>query len=254
MRRWPGGFPCARSTIAGSKLDGGELPPRRYARAVERSALEDVPVDPVNGRRRYERVAPRLAESGPIDLPSLLPAGEAGDAPLELDIGFGRGASLFARHEASPTSRLLGIEIKHKWAYRVEARCQRRGLSNVRAFAADARDVLARAQPEGCLSKVFVHFPDPWWKKRHAKRRVLGADVLDDLARLLEPRGVLFVQTDVADRMEIYAALVRANDAFTDVRSLEDNPFGSVSNRERRAVDDGLPIHRLIAIRSESSS
>ena len=65
---------------------------------MERPALEEVPVHPENGRRQYEQVAPRLPE-GPLDLSGVLP----GDGPLELDVGFGRGASLFARHEVGPS-------------------------------------------------------------------------------------------------------------------------------------------------------
>ena len=210
---------------------------------VERAPLKEVPVDPVNGRRQYEQVTPRLPE-GPVDLPSLVP----GDAPLELDVGFGRGASLFARHEAAPEARIIGIEIKAKWSYKVEARCQRLGLERVRAFAGDAREILRRSGPEACLSKVFLHFPDPWWKKRHASRLVLQPSVLDDLARLIEPGGVLFVQTDVEDRMALYESVCREHEAF-DVERLDHNPYGSVSNREARAGEDELPIHRLLATR-----
>lgn len=211
--------------------------------AMERPPLDEVPVDPNNGRRRYETVTPRLPE-GPLDLTTLVP----GDGPLELDVGFGRGASLFARHDAAPEARLVGVEIKSKWSYKVEARCQRLGLTNVRAFAGDIREILTRSGPEACLSKVFLHFPDPWWKKRHRSRLVLQSSVLDDLARLIEPGGVLFVQTDVEDRMALYESLVSEHEAFVGER-LDHNPYGSVSNREARAVEDGLPIHRLRATR-----
>lgn len=198
---------------------------------------------PDNGRRQYERVAPRLPD-GPIDLSAILP----GDGPLELDVGFGRGASLFARHEAAPESRLIGVEIKTKWSYKVEARCQRLGLEHVRAFAGDIREILPRSGPESCLDKVFLHFPDPWWKKRHRSRLVLQPAVLDDLARLIRPSGVLFVQTDVGERMELYESLVAEHEAF-DGKRIDHNPYGSISNRESRAEEDGLPIHRLLATR-----
>ena len=210
---------------------------------MERPELEEVPADAHSGRRRYETVAPRVPD-GEVDLDALLP----GEGPLELDVGFGRGGSLFARHAAAPEARILGVEIKSKWAYKVEERCQRKGLANVRAFGGDIREILPRSGPAGCLSKVFLHFPDPWWKRRHSSRLVLQHEVLDDLARLLHPGGVLFVQTDVAGRMDLYEETVAEHAAFDGVR-VDHNEYGSVSNREARALEDGLPVHRLRAVR-----
>ncbi|MEM9075157.1 MAG: tRNA (guanosine(46)-N7)-methyltransferase TrmB [Myxococcota bacterium] len=193
--------------------------------------------------RRYDTIAPRPPE-GTVDLEALLP----GEGPLELDVGFGRGMSLFARAEVSPESRILGIEIKAKWATKVNWRRERLGLERMRVWAADAREALSRCGPDRCVHRVFVHFPDPWWKKRHQKRRVLQPSFLDTLARLLVPGGELFVQTDVEDRHALYVATIEAHPSFVlEVRALATNPFGAVSNRERRAEEDGLPIHRLLA-------
>jgi tRNA (guanine-N7-)-methyltransferase len=192
---------------------------------------------------RYEERAPTPPE-GPVDLPSLLP----GSGPLELDIGIGRGRSLLERARAVPNSRILGIELKAKWAFKVEERRQREGLTNARVLRADAKELLARSGPEGCLARVFLHFPDPWWKKRHAKRRVLGPALLDDLARLIAPGGELFIQTDVEERAQELEALVAAHRAF-DVARVDANPFGARSNREVRAEEDGLPIYRILARR-----
>jgi len=98
---------------------------------------------------------------------------------------------------------------------------------------------------------VFVHFPDPWWKKRHRKRLVVRDAFLDQVARLLEPGGELFVQTDVEERATAYEGLVGLDERFRpagDAPSsprLADNPYGARSPRERRAIADGLPVHRL---------
>jgi tRNA (guanine-N7-)-methyltransferase len=133
----------------------------------------------------------------------------------------------------------------------VHERVQRVGLGDrVLVWACDARETLARSGPDGVVSRAFVHFPDPWWKKRHTKRRVLGDDFLATLARLFRPGGELFVQTDVEDRHALYVDFVRASAEFELVdAALDHNPFGSVSNRELRAIEDGLPIHRLLARR-----
>lgn len=195
--------------------------------------------------RRYDLVAPRRDE-GPIDLTAWPP----GDGPLEIDVGFGRGRSLFARAEAAPGARLLGVEIKRKWAYKVEERRKARGLERVRVLAGDARDVLSRCEPTASVARVFVHFPDPWWKKRHRKRRLVDAGFLDLVARLLEDGGELYVQTDVPDRALAYREEIERHPALRLLPAPPDNPFGNASNRERRALADGLPIHRLLARRA----
>ena len=197
--------------------------------------------------KRYDLLAP-LPPEGELDLHSLLP----GEGPIEIDVGFGRGASLFGRAEAAPESRILGIEIKKKWATIVDERRARRGLDRVRVLAADARTLLARVGPEGSVQRVFLHFPDPWWKKRHRKRRVVDDDLLDTLARLIAPAGEVFVQTDVEERAHDYAELLAAHPAFELVGEdgfIDENPFGNPSNRELRAADDGLPVYRILAAR-----
>ncbi len=197
---------------------------------------------------RYEEMAPSPPE-GDVDLGALVP----GEGPLELDIGFGRGRSFLERARVCPDHRVIGVELKAKWAFKVEERRRALGLENARALRADIRSLLARSGPDGCLARVFVHFPDPWWKKKHGKRRVVGTELLDDLARLLAPGGELLVQTDVEDRAADYAELLGAHPAFAPARgssfAIDENPFGARSNREVRAEEDGLPIYRLLARR-----
>lgn len=198
---------------------------------------------------RYDAMAPRAPE-GAFSLSALLP----GEGPLELDIGFGRGLSLFERAAASPESRILGVEVKAKWAYKVAQRVERRELSGrIAVLCGDARDLLARAEPDGCLARVFVHFPDPWWKKRHAHRMVVGMPLLDSLGRLLVPGGELYIQTDVEERARAYVEALEAHPAFELAAQgglVEANPFGARSNREKRAEEDGLPVYRALARRA----
>jgi tRNA (guanine-N7-)-methyltransferase len=197
--------------------------------------------------RRYVQLAPAAPE-GPVALPDLWP-GRTGE--IELEIGFGRGSFLIERAQAAPDARLLGLEIKRKWAYLVSERAARLGLDGVRVFGADARELLRRLGPDGCVQRVFMHFPDPWWKKRHAKRRLRGQDMLDPIARLLAPGGVLFIQTDVEDRAQGFVDDLRAHDAFELGAQdyVADNPYCAQSNREKRAIADGLPVFRVQARR-----
>ncbi|HEY2735485.1 MAG TPA: tRNA (guanosine(46)-N7)-methyltransferase TrmB [Polyangiales bacterium] len=210
--------------------------------SVKARATERAEPDP----RRYLALAP-AAPDGPIDLQALWPS----DLERELEIGFGRGMFLLERARAAPESGILGLEIKRKWAYLVDQRARSAGLVNVRVFGADARDVLARLQPNGSLARMFMHFPDPWWKKRHAKRRLRGAATFDPAARLLRSGGELFIQTDVEDRAETLLADLREHGAFEVPADgyVSENPYCARSNREKRAIADGLPIYRILVRR-----
>jgi tRNA (guanine-N7-)-methyltransferase len=203
--------------------------------------------DPVVAARlRYQREAPRAPEGG-FDLFELF----ASNAEIEMEIGFGRGLFLVQRAQAAKDSYLLGIEIKKKLVYRVEQRRRKLGLDRVRVMAGDVRSVLPEVRPDAALARVFVNFPDPWWKKRHEKRRLLAEPLLDQIARLLRPGGELFVQTDVEERAEQCLQQLREHAAFDlpGGGKVEHNPYVARSNREQRAIEDGLPVYRLLALR-----
>ena len=192
---------------------------------------------------RYEH-APRLPE-GTLDPGALV--GNAGE-PIELEVGPGRGGFALERLANFPACRLIGLEIKRKWATIVDERLKQRGLGERgRVFYEDARLALPRFVDHS-VSIAYFHFPDPWWKKRHHKRLVLSRALLDELARVLVPRGELFVQTDVEERALAYESIVESHGAFSPVEALArivQNPYGAMSPRERRATADGLPIFRL---------
>jgi tRNA (guanine-N7-)-methyltransferase len=194
--------------------------------------------------------APRFPDEPEVDISSLFPLG--GEGPIELEIGPGRGGFLFERGAARPEARLLGLEIRLKWAAIVDERLRNRGLGDrARVLNADARDALPRLRPDASIAIVYLHFPDPWWKERHKKRLVMSPPLLDAAVRLLVDEGELFVQTDVADRAAMYEAQIGAHpdlvpwgDAAGSPH-LADNPYGARSHREHRAIADGLPVVRL---------
>jgi len=194
----------------------------------------------------------------PYEGASRLPAGRVevgllaqGDW-VELEIGPGRGWFLVERAQVEPRAALVGLEIRRKWATVVGGRLASRGLAGrVRVFAEDAVEALPRMGPDASIRRIFVHFPDPWWKKRHAKRLVVRDRFVDEAARLLEPGGELFVQTDVEERARAYLSLVEQDLRFRsagdtpDSPRIGENPYGARSPRERRALGDGLPVYRL---------
>jgi tRNA (guanine-N7-)-methyltransferase len=192
--------------------------------------------------------APRFPDGAEVQIGELLP----GAGAVEIEIGPGRGGFLFERAAAAPEARLLGLEIRLKWAAIVDERLRKRGLGGrARVLNADAREALPRLRPDGSVARFFLHFPDPWWKKRHEKRLVMGPALLDAVARLLEDGGEIFVQTDVEERAALYAEqigghadLEPAGDAAGSPL-LAENPYGARSPREHHAIADGLPVTRL---------
>jgi tRNA (guanine-N7-)-methyltransferase len=197
----------------------------------------------------YAPLAPRLPEGERVDPRELVAS--SGRA-VELEIGPGRGGFVFERLASDPEICIIGLEVRLKWATIVDRRLAEQGLAErARVFAEDARTAVRRF-PEACLSAVFVHFPDPWWKKRHEKRLVLGEPLLVELARTLRPGADVFLQTDVEDRAAQYEALFAAFPAFAPAGATaraDANPFRAQSPRERRAIADGLPIYRLHYVR-----
>jgi tRNA (guanine-N7-)-methyltransferase len=201
--------------------------------------------------RPYED-APRLPEGEKVDVRALVAA-----EWIECEIGPGRGWFLVERAALEARAGLVGLEVRRKWAAVVDERLRKRGLgARARVFAEDATTALARVGPDASIKRVYLHFPDPWWKKRHQKRLVFRDALIDALARLLEPGGELFVQTDVAARAAQYEStlegdprFVPAGDAPGSAR-LAENPYGARSPRERRALADGIPVHRLRWVRA----
>jgi tRNA (guanine-N7-)-methyltransferase len=193
--------------------------------------------------------APRLPEGETVDVRSL-----ANGAWIELEIGPGPKAGfLLERAAAVPEAALVGLEIRKKWATVGDERLAKHGFgAHAHVFCEDARDALKRLRPDAAVKRVFLHFPDPWWKKRHQKRLVMGDDLLIEVARLLEPRGELYIQTDVEERAELYADVVAKSPELVPAGDVEgspkvaENPYNARSPREHRAILDQLPVTRML--------
>lgn len=198
-------------------------------------------------RQSYDH-APRLpevkSEEERLDPRALVQA----TLPIELEIGVGRAGFLLERLASDASVRLVGLEIRRKLATLADERVRASGYADrCRVFSEDARSVLPRFT-DASIAKIFLHFPDPWWKKRHAKRVLISADFVETFARILCDGGELFVQTDVEARARGFEALISGAEGFVANGMspwLSENPYGARSPRERRAIEDGLPIFRL---------
>jgi tRNA (guanine-N7-)-methyltransferase len=128
------------------------------------------------------------------------------------------------------------------------------GLGNLRFLFRNANvslDDWLRSLPEGRLALATLQFPDPWFKKKHHKRRVLQPGLLAALAAALATGRELFVQSDVPAVIEPMVALIEASGCFTrpphDARPWRaDNPLPLPTERERHVLAQGLPVYRVL--------
>jgi tRNA (guanine-N7-)-methyltransferase len=146
-------------------------------------------------RRLVATVLPALAipePQRPIDPWRLFPS------PVRavwLEVGFGGGEHLAWQAERHPEIGLIGSEVFLNGVASLLAHLSRQVANNVRIFVEDVRRLFP-ALPDACLSRVFVLFPDPWPKRRHAERRFINPANLDQLARLMADHAELRIATD----------------------------------------------------------
>jgi tRNA (guanine-N7-)-methyltransferase len=138
------------------------------------------------------RLAIALPDRGKVDPNSLFPHNPA---QVWLEIGFGGGEHLAEQARANRAVGLIGCEVFLNGIATVLAQVSTGGLDNVRLYPEDARDLLD-ALPEASLDRVFLLFPDPWPKRRHADRRFIQAANLDRIASLMKPGAEFRVASD----------------------------------------------------------
>ncbi len=177
-------------------------------------------------------------------------AGRFGPAgrDVELEIGSGHGGYALAFAARHPDRVLVAIEQRRKFAADLEERGRRRGHANLVVLTGDARVLAPRLFPAGSLAAVHVHFPDPWWKRRHERRRLVDDGMSTLLLRLLRPGGLLDFRTDV-ERYALDAVVRLAEAGFESPhgpsRFGEHDPTEIPSTREKRYLASGRPVWRL---------
>ena len=183
------------------------------------------------------------------DRPSLEWCDLFGDArPVEIEIGCGKGAFLLATARALPQRNFLGLEIQGRWVHHVEERLARAPLANVRVRRADAALVIRHFVRDASVAAYHVYFPDPWWKRKHAKRRLVTSDFARELYRTLEPGGVVWLATDVADRFA-WMLEAFATQPFTIERFDTREPRSAETNFETKYRRQGRPLYYARAIK-----
>jgi tRNA (guanine-N7-)-methyltransferase len=177
-------------------------------------------------------------------------------APLEVEIGSGKGLFLRTAALERPEVDFLGIEIAPRYARFSAAALARRGLTNAVVVAADAARVLAEILPDRSAAAVHVYFPDPWWKRRHKKRRVLRETFVRDVARVLQGGGVLHFWTDVREYFDTGLGLFREAPGLEGPLGVSETParddMDYRTHFERRTRLYGEPVYRAMFFKEKS--
>lgn len=164
----------------------------------------------------------------------------AGAAPLEVELGSGKGDFILERATQFRQRNFLAIELAGSVFQWLAIRVARSGLDNLRAIRADARSVVNLMLPAAGVRAFHIYFPDPWPKSRHSKHRLLSPSLVSGLARCLEPGGRVYLATDVDWYFE-YAVAVLDEGGF---RLGEEAVAGAErTNFGRRFVAEGKAVH-----------
>ncbi|MBE9127988.1 MULTISPECIES: tRNA (guanosine(46)-N7)-methyltransferase TrmB [unclassified Coleofasciculus] len=171
--------------------------------------------------------------------------------PLHLDIGCARGEFLLRMATLQPDWNFLGLEIREPLVKQANAFVAELGLTNLHYLFCNVNNSLRpllESLPQETLQRVTIQFPDPWFKKRHAKRRLVQPKLVDDLATYLLAAGTIFLQSDVKDvaqemceRFDEHSAFQRQGNDWLDT-----NPLPVPTERETGTLARGEPVYRAL--------
>jgi tRNA (guanine-N7-)-methyltransferase len=185
----------------------------------------------------------------PIDWTNLF----GNNRDVEIEVGFGKGLFLVTAAAAQPNINFFGIEILRKYQLYAATRIAKRGLTNVRLACADARILLRDCVPEASVAAVHVYFPDPWWKKRHHKRRLCTPEFAASIARVLRPAGHFHIVSDVSEYIAVVGEIVSGLPLLQSAPALLPNgprhDMDYLTNFERKFRKEGRAIYRAAFVK-----
>mgnify|MGYP001793372063 FL=1 len=171
--------------------------------------------------------------------------------PLLLDIGCARGQFLIEMAQLEPECNFLGLEIREPLVEAANKTRSELGLTNLHYIFCNANNSLKpvlSSLPTGVLQRVTIQFPDPWFKNRHAKRRVAQPELVAELADYLPPGGTVFLQSDVKFVEEEMCERFAENPNFHRQTKewLAENPLPVATERELFTLGKNEPVYRAV--------
>lgn len=180
--------------------------------------------------------------SQPLDLEQVF----GNNNPLEIEIGIGKGLYLMGAAQHLPEHNFIGIEIRRKYLNMARRRIEKRHIENARLLCGEAHGFLQDWIPDGALSVLHIYFPDPWYKKRHHKRRLIQKDFIELVHRKLKPGGFLLIATDHAGYWEWICDVLTNQTLLLPSDRLPEPPpgFEGLTNYEIKYKREGRDIYR----------
>ncbi|MCA9123004.1 MAG: tRNA (guanosine(46)-N7)-methyltransferase TrmB [Planctomycetaceae bacterium] len=170
------------------------------------------------------------------------------DAPLEVEVGSGKGLFMQTASATHPDRNFLGIEMARKYARHAAGRLAKRELTNGKMISGDGLRLFREFLTSDGVDAVHVYFPDPWWKDRHRKRRVMKPDFLKDIQRVLRPGGALHFWTDVEEYFQTTLVMIAAEVSLEGPLSVDERPaehdLDYRTHFERRMRLHDEPVYR----------
>lgn len=188
-------------------------------------------------------------EPEPIDLEKVF-ANPA--MPLHLDIGCARGRFILKMAQLETGWNFLGVEIREPLVIEGNRIAKEKNLDNLHYEFCNAMlklDKLLEQIPAGILQTVTIQFPDPWFKKKHAKRRMVNAELVETVVERIVDGGRIFVQTDIEFLADEMFGLFRENKKLKE-SATETNPFPVKTEREAAVEEKNLPVYRTIFVKT----
>ncbi len=208
-------------------------------------------------RRVRQHVNPLSSKyANPADVPNWAEVYANSSLPLHLDIGCAKGDFVREMAQQVPDWNFLGLEIREPLVERALIRRDQAGQENLHFVFCNANNSLKpllENWPGGCLLKcVSIQFPDPWFKKRHQKRRVVQSELVAVLAELMPAGAMVWLQSDIEEVCMEMCDRFQENLAFTrtDPNWLTASPFPAKTDREQVGEEKGLPVYRAQYIRA----
>ncbi len=178
---------------------------------------------------------------------------------LHLDIGCAAGEFLFDLALVNTSWNYLGIEIREKLVKNARLKVLERGIKNLNFVFGNANNILNDDQSKFIiknLKSISFNFPDPWFKKRHYKRRVIQPEFINILSNSLQKGTLIFIKTDVKDLFD-YMDYTISSDFYFQTIDEKDfnysesfNPNKVKTNREKYVIDNQLDIFERIYIKN----
>ena len=194
----------------------------------------------------------------PLSLPSKNVLFSKSHNPIHLDIGSAKGEFLIELATKFPEWNFVGLDIREPLVILCERKRKELELNNLKFLFCNVNVSLDEWLSDldyGQLKRVSIQFPDPWFKRKHFKRRVLKTNLLNSIAKSMSKDGEIFIQSDIFKLIEYMSNMIDKSRYFNrknvgDPRFIDKNPYNVKTDREIFSLKKNLLIYRVMYIRN----